>query len=117
MSKHTPGPWLLLGTKKVTFPMRSTDCSKGTWRYEPACGDGSFHYSEDAEAEMEANAHLIAAAPELLSVAKLALLITEINLHDPMQLILLNVQLGNLAALAKIVIAKAEGFEQSRGEL
>jgi len=70
MSKHTPGPWLLLGTKQVSFPMRAKDCTQGTWYFTAQVGGGSFHYDEVAEAELVANAKLVAAAPEMLEALR-----------------------------------------------
>jgi len=61
MSTHTPGPWQL--HKSDDTLVIGSDCRE----VAEACGD----YTEEAEwPRMEANARLIAAAPDLLSALK-----------------------------------------------
>lgn len=95
-AKHTPGPWHWNDGR----PYRGSLKIEGEFRICTMTGNNT-----------EANARLIAAAPTLESVARLALQITQVNLQDPMQLILLNVQMANLAALAKIALDQVEGRE------
>ncbi len=95
MSKHTPGPWTLLGSE-----IRSSDRGVALIKWEHA------RYGDPArgavEAEDRANACLIAAAPELLEACKEAL---RQSCCD-----------GDLCAygwhdLARAAIQKAEGAE------
>ena len=64
MSKHTPGPWLLVEIYTSQH-----------WAIFPAAPEGDFtnlatvHRSQ-IESENEANAHLIAAAPDMLEALK-----------------------------------------------
>lgn len=76
MSKHTPGPWHLekaIGTGNI-------DCG---WHVEPECIDFKYcgmvaslsdaeHIGGITKDERDANAHLIAAAPDLLAEAEKA---------------------------------------------
>lgn len=61
MSKHTPGPWVYVPVKG-SIPILHVYCPDGM---------GAFHLSR-GDAEQDSNAHLIAAAPELLEALELA---------------------------------------------
>lgn len=67
MSKHTPGPWEIKGHPDPCYRYISgpehVALARVVWRVE----------EEDRSPSCEANAHLIAAAPELLDVLELAL--------------------------------------------
>lgn len=58
MSTHTPGPWLIepTDTSKAIVTDDCVICEMAVWAYEH-------------QKEIEANAHLIAAAPDLLEAA------------------------------------------------
>jgi len=93
MIEHTPGAWEVGedvgdGTAVVTFEARDI-C-----RVEMTFGDG------------EANARLIAAAPDMLRVLYMAALYLE---HPEVQAIPFAVGAGNAARNVRDVIAKAEG--------
>ena len=59
-TKHTPGPW-------------TCNANYGTQHYMVWDADGNYHEMRDdvASPEMDANARLIAAAPDMLAVCKL----------------------------------------------
>ena len=63
MAKHTPGPWVISATD-------DTVVIDATGR-EVAAIDGDYN-DPDTWPQMEANARLIAAAPELLEAARAA---------------------------------------------
>lgn len=60
-TKHTPGPWVVGPTDDTVV----THLGKDGVRYEVAAIDGDYNHP-DKWPVMEANARLIAAAPELL---------------------------------------------------
>ncbi len=60
---HTPGPWHT-GTGKAEIIVYATDGY--------AVADAKVYHGRHAEGEAEANARLIAAAPDLLAALKLA---------------------------------------------
>lgn len=64
-TKHTPGPWVVGPTDDTVVTHLGAD---GT-RYEIAQIDGDYNQPETWP-EMEANARLIAAAPDLLEALK-----------------------------------------------
>lgn len=74
MSKHTPGPWRLNDTfKSKVFAQTEkglmTICDIRGWGH--LTGVGGFHLSDDRAIEIQdANAGLIAAAPELLEALR-----------------------------------------------
>lgn len=73
--KYTPGPWAVVDTKVV--PSRAVVV---------ACDGGVDIYNAPLTAETEANAHLIAAAPDLLeALDQLAWLTWESTLARPEQ--------------------------------
>lgn len=69
MSNHTPGPWLRMGHKfgdslphytiEIVYKSQRDDSKNG---YSPIC----FMPDEEFTSETEANARLLAAAPDLL---------------------------------------------------
>lgn len=58
---HTEGPW-------IACRPGESDWSKNYWEIEDPYGHTATVYGNDGEAE--ANAHLVAAAPELLAACK-----------------------------------------------
>lgn len=64
MASHTPGPW-------AVHPVRAQVDAFATGVPEPIC-QFLWPTTVRSEAETEANAHLIAAAPELLAGLKIA---------------------------------------------
>lgn len=66
--KHSPTPWMLCKMSRFLI-IDASGCSVAS------AGTRSRNYDMDElEAEQKANAHLIAAAPELLEVLKLSLI-------------------------------------------
>lgn len=63
--KHTPGPWVVGPTDDTVVTHLGAD----GLRYEVAAIDGDYNQPE-VWPVMEANARLIAAAPDLLSIAR-----------------------------------------------
>ena len=102
MIKHTSGPWnLQLGTA-------------GDWRVDRAASEwnicGRLSTVEHMEKESLANAHLIAAAPDLLEALGNCLSLVELKFGntDPT---------GNAAiAQARAAIAKAKAKAKAKGE-
>ena len=85
MSGHTPGPWMLRDTRAadVVAPRRLP--TGGVIRETTIANCGGFQSNIDSERFLEenmANARLIAAAPDLLEAAKLALYEAEGWVHD-----------------------------------
>ena len=82
-AKHTPGPWVILkgydGTVEVSAsrPYRINNISAGT----PLICDVYQHPEFDGFSS-QANAHLIAAAPELLEACKSLLTLTQVLAND-----------------------------------
>lgn len=90
MTKHTAGPWAVTGGQTVHQPNKD--------HYKPICkAYGKYHKDAD-KSEAEANARLIAAAPELLDALKLALKQNECDM----------VMTGEECRKASKAIAKAE---------
>src|SRR5437899_4317081 len=88
MSKHTPGPWSVSSQEEPS----SVCCSKeikspthdyGAFEHHEICtlDDGEYIVYNDDE-EKKANARLIAAAPELLELTKLALGFIEVQILE-----------------------------------
>ena len=93
MSKHTPGPWVVVGSRTKYVEARLV----GSLMQEvAACGPTLA--DEGYGQQQEANARLIAAAPELLRAAIAAL--TIVNNAYPY---------GSIASDLRAAIAKAEG--------
>lgn len=67
-SEHTPGPWEITPTKHPVADTFGVE-ARGVWvaKCHPFNGDGP------GREEAKANAHLIAAAPELLEVCEMVL--------------------------------------------
>ena len=98
--KHTPGPWI---TSKFGFQVLTGD----SWsvicelKPNPKWEDGRGVYKqENAWENQEANARLIAAAPELLAALKEIICLYEICQPGPMP---------SIKEIAEEAIAKAEG--------
>lgn len=66
MSRHTPGPWTAFHKPKYDEWQVSVPCENSTM-HEALFSDG---VPGDTPAEREGNAHLIAAAPDLLEAAR-----------------------------------------------
>ncbi len=96
MSKHTPGPWRVVHKTRVeTADDRFTIASAGPTAFSPSY-----------LSECEANAALIAAAPDLLDMLYRALPFIEEALTDPLY------KPATITALLKQVhetLARAEG--------
>lgn len=67
--KHTPGPWVALPCKQTPDRGAVFVEGPGGWDRDPVCSTYE-HYEREVN---EANAHLIAAAPDLLAVCRLML--------------------------------------------
>lgn len=120
MSKHSPGPWLHSGTESsVNFT--EVQLADGTRKGRLATS--VCHHSRpgfpmirvgatsDDPVEVVANARLIAAAPDLLEAAKLALRVAESWVYDQLSgTDELGVALAKLGPI-RSAIAKAEGGE------
>ena len=89
---HTEGPWFV--DDKCVFPMPIEDIH-GIW----ICQIGGNSLCTDDPVEAEANAHLIAAAPELLAALKEYHAANRLH-HD---------EDARLYDLSEAAIAKAEG--------
>ncbi len=101
MSKHTPGPW----TVHTTLRPDEDDDPMGEYLVEPAATNLTQRYLDaeydtpeldDVHTENQANASLIAAAPDLL-IACRAMLECQANLCE------------SCIRLARAAIAKADG--------
>ena len=96
MTEHTPGPWKVHSRARGYGYVR--DRSE-----RPICGFGSGSLSND---ESAANAHLIAAAPDMLEALQAMLKDPPATLDEPDpdgELI------GKMRAIARTAIAKATG--------
>ena len=101
---HTPGPWVVGPIDDTAV----THLGKDGIRYEVAAVDGDYN-DPDEWPIMEANARLIAAAPDLLAVVKAMVVeycdYTIINnLGNP--------ETQHNIKLARAAIAKAEGAQE-----
>ncbi|WP_445394246.1 hypothetical protein [Stenotrophomonas maltophilia] len=96
MSKHTPGPWQL-AEKYNCKDVRAVD--------GPYVADCNASAAIDWRTK-EANARLIAAAPDLLAVARLVDDVADRIGHEP------DSAFGQLGGAARAAIAKATGGEQ-----
>ncbi len=91
MSKHTPGPWKHTYMPRLSVihgPNGEHVADTGAWR-------------DDEHPEMRANAHLIAAAPDLLEALEVLIANAEVN-YDARQWL-------DGKAKARAAIAKAKG--------
>lgn len=75
MAEHTPGPWA------VHFRFGRLTTVNGRQRY-PICDTGTAPRGEANDRREEANARLIAAAPELLHAAQLLEVAEDFNAND-----------------------------------
>ena len=75
MSKHTPGPWMI-GSSDLKVSMLSVHCRDTKRKHSTICRMVSTKHGMDIF-EGEANARLIAAAPELLEALKNLVLCSE----------------------------------------
>lgn len=99
MSKHTPAPWLLAdGDKKFVYALND----KGINAFFAHVQDP--HTSKE---ELEANARLIAAAPEMLDELKYQAAISENLLQQPIEV--LRDYIIAKAQRASTLVAKATG--------
>lgn len=100
ITAHTPGPWRIGDAGHTVFGPKTALTSPVSivtlWQRTPNCG----------REERQANAHLIAASPELLAALVEALPWVEAQLDDPVN------KPGSVQAVAnriRAAIAKAEG--------
>jgi len=103
MNTHTPGPWEI----KLSRDDEGTLCHIGTPDKIARCGQhvcqiNGWGFDYDADKEQQANARLIAAAPDLLKALRLALNHIEHGWIDPKSCI-------SAANDIRAAIAKAEG--------
>lgn len=108
-TKHTPGLWGLT-REDIGFSIRSHHNAQNGYSSEHICEMNN--YREDRLQERKANAHLIAAAPEMLEALKeLVALQGELNLvdHDYASLAKMNSSFEDALKKARAVISRAEG--------
>ena len=91
-AKHTPGPW-------------TCSANYSTRHYMLWDADGNYHDLSDDVAEMDANARLISAAPELYE----ALLTAEQELHNRQRDDGWNPKTERVVVRARAALAKARG--------
>lgn len=109
MSKYTPGPWNIKRDERDEEPHDPIEIFAG--RYCVACAIADDrHYDAFGDDDVflpmvEANAQLIAAAPDLLEACKLA----EANLtaQDDVEKLILRTEI--VLRFVRLAIAKAEG--------
>ena len=104
-NKHTPGPWEAVGNLVRSPMVQPQGLSKGVQIAE--CRDAYFLSHTE---ESKANAHLIAAAPELLDALRAFLRAPSVGSAGP-GAVTIAVQDFNLRA-ARAAIAKATGEPQ-----
>src|SRR5688500_2102326 len=101
MGEHTPGPWFV---ERGTIVRYDREANPSHWRSPAVCHTGMTHGMGVAGLEDEANARLIAAAPDLLAalreVGRLRLATSEGSLR---------VRADRMWEIARQAIAKAEG--------
>lgn len=106
MSEHTPGPWSLEPPKSSPFTPQANNrvWPSTAWanhRRDPICQLSSQGAAPpDIDPEAQANARLIAAAPELLAALKSLIENVETGSYE---------STGQCIADCRAVIAKAEG--------
>ena len=88
--KHTPGPWSVVANGGHSYTIRGS-------RNEAIC-DTSIWLHSDPHSESRANAHLIAAAPDLLEALEDLLTICDGDPDEPDEI-----------GWARAAIAKAKG--------
>ena len=108
-AKHTPGPWMYVGDDKWIIPSDGTFVQFGKFNISANSvdeKDDDYYFigsvsNVNSFSENEANARLIAAAPELLEFAKIFL--ADYQSEDGMY------SMKRYAEMAYAAIAKAEG--------
>lgn len=105
MSGHTPGPWKHDGQGLKVFAESMNVCDIRGWGHLTGKGGGLALPEDTAIAIQTANAQLIAAAPELLDAARLAVDAIG-NTRDDFGL---KIQLEKAYLELRAAIAKAEG--------
>jgi hypothetical protein len=98
--KHTPGPWLRIGT--TVYALMHAGWKRGVEQFKNRFTVQVQRDRECSEEEAEANARLIAAAPELLEALKVA----RQFVHDG------SFQIGWNIDRIDAAIAKATGAQQ-----
>lgn len=99
-SKHTPGPWVVTPHPQTHVDVFGVGVIMEDREMQYALSH-TFCYQN-----AKANARLIAAAPELLSVAYLADIVGDLVSHDP------DSPLGGLVSAARAAIANVTGGAQ-----
>ena len=107
--KHTPGPWLRDDRSGLDCDVRAASGRKVALCWGLASNNAT-NYRADYRAECDANAHLIAAAPELLDALRAFLRAPSVGSAGP-GAVTIAVQDFNLRA-ARAAIAKATGEPQ-----
>lgn len=102
MSKHTPGPWLVCKERPFEILM---DDSNGEEIYAQIA---SVEWGNTEPDQAIADAHLIAAAPDLLAALRAVMRCASGELERP---ITERQPWGDAERLIKIALAKAEGRE------
>lgn len=110
--KHTPGPWVVHEGDEIDVRSANpADLAQAPVYYCIAENIGGHVHGEnfDDYSEVEANARLIAAAPDLLDAAELALQVAEGWIHDQLDGTgIAEEALGELDSV-RAAIAKARG--------
>lgn len=94
MSEHTPGPWLVRSKRIAGLEGLPAAVTQGTAPYTAVCQFNWVMYQRRTTEEYEANARLIAAAPDLLALLEEA--------YDALPH-------GDLATRIAVLLAKAKG--------
>lgn len=102
-AKHTPGPWLREGN--TVYALMHFGFRKGVEQFKNRFWAGVYKDREVSEEEREANAILIAAAPELLEALQMGYAET----MDYIRLNNLGAENNHWLVLARAAIAKATG--------
>jgi hypothetical protein len=98
--KHTPGPWIVHDHAPASVWAGDEHVATCNWWIDPAAiQEGEPDYRVKSATKREANARLIAAAPDMLEAMKNLL-----DLFDPY-----GPEAQRAAKQARAVIAKAEG--------
>lgn len=103
MSKHTKGPWVVRREGRSTvYGAVEASLRPYTWQEVAACGP-----TEAGSEQQEANARLIAAAPELLEACQL--LVSWLDLPQDAPMTDMVVGCGEAERKARAAILKATG--------
>ena len=70
MAEHTPGPWKVTTNLDYWVERVNFEGGEGEFKGIALCGDIHWPNSNETQFEWEANARLIAAAPDLLEACK-----------------------------------------------